>query len=57
MEQIRYRKIKGWSGTVYQVRMSKKEIEERRKLGLFVSIVTFIPTMIFVMAFAAGMLG
>lgn len=57
MEQIRYRKIKGWNGTVYQVRMSKEEIEERRKLGLFVSIVTFIPTMIFVMAFAAGMLG
>ena len=43
MEEIRYKKFKGWNGTVYQVRMTHEEAEARRKLGLLIGILTVTP--------------
>jgi len=57
MEEIRYKKFKGWNGTVYRIRMSREEVEERRKLELLISILTVTPISILVMAFAAGLFG
>ena len=42
MEEIRYKKFKGWNGTVYRVRMTHEEAEARRKLGLLIGILTGI---------------
>lgn len=55
MQEIRYRKFKGWSGTIYQVRMTPEEIEGKRKLGLVISILTVTPLSIVLLALAAGL--
>ena len=57
MEEIRYKKFKGWNGTVYWVRMTHEEAEARRKLGLLIGILTVTPLSIVAMAFAAGLFG
>ena len=31
----RYRRMKGWNGTVYYVRMTKEEIRDRRQFMIF----------------------
>jgi len=54
--ELRYRKEKAWSGKVYRVRMSRQEIEERRKLGVLISIFTMVPVVGVLMALAAGLL-
>ena len=57
MEEIRFKKFKGWNGTIYWVRMTEEEAEARRKLGLLIGILTVIPLSIIAMAFAAGLFG
>ena len=54
MEEIRYRKFKGWNGTVYQVAMSREEAESRRKLEMAIAVP--LTTIVFFLAccFAAG---
>lgn len=54
MEEIKYKKFKGWNGTIYWVRMSREEIEERRKLGLVIAIPTMSIFFTIVCCFAAG---
>ncbi len=53
--ESRYRKFKGWSGKVYWVRMSEEEVEERRKLHLFLGVITITPIWTFIMCIAAGL--
>ena len=53
---IRYRTVKGWSGKRYQIRMTEKEIQARRILGLVASVAIGIPAWIIVMAIAAGLI-
>ena len=45
----RYRRMKGWNGTIYYVQMTKEEIHDRRQF------VIFLVTVLSVTAFLAGM--
>lgn len=51
-----YKTVKGWSGKKYYVKMTEAEIESRRKLGLFISVMVTVPAMVFLFALCAGML-
>ena len=51
-----YRKHRGWNGTIYYVRMSEREAEERRKIGVVLSVILMPPIMTFVFALAAGLI-
>ena len=51
-----YRKHRGWNGTIYYVRMSEREAEERRKIGVVLSVILMPPIMIFIFALAAGLI-
>ena len=55
MEEIRYKKFKGWNGTVYWVRMSHEEVEEHRKLGVLICLLTVPPIMTVIFTWAAGL--
>lgn len=35
----RYRRMKGWNGTVYYIRMTKEEIRDRRQFEIFLILV------------------
>ena len=54
--KVQYKTVKGWSGKKYQVRMTEKEINARRVIGLVVGIVVGTPLWIAVMALAAGLI-
>lgn len=56
MNETMYRRHRGWNGTVYYYRMSEREAEERRKLGLIMSVIVIPPVMITVFALAAGLI-
>ena len=38
-----YRKHRGWNGTIYYVRMSEREAEERRKIGVVLCTILMPP--------------
>ncbi len=51
-----YRKERGWSGKVYTVRMSAKEMEERRVLELVIGVPAVMTVMAFLSCLAAGII-
>ena len=51
-----YRKHRGWNGTIYYVRMSEREAEERRKIGVVLSTILMPPIMVLFFAFCAGLI-
>ena len=55
-EIVRYRRERGWSGRTYYVRMTEREIRVIESLKLAVGIVVCVPVMVWIMAWAAGLI-
>ena len=51
-----YRKHRGWDGSIYYARMSDRETEERRKIGLVLTVILMPPIMVLFFAFCAGLI-
>lgn len=51
-----YKSVRGMSGQIYKVRMSEKEMNARRILGLIFGIVVVVPAWVIAMALAAGLI-
>ena len=51
-----YRKHRGWDGSIYYARMSEREAEERRKIGVVLSVILMPPIMVLFFAFCAGLI-
>ena len=56
METTYYSKHRGWNGDIYYVRMTEKEVEFRRKLGVVLSVLIMPPVMTFIFAICAGVI-
>ena len=54
--KIRYKTVRGWSGKKYKVRMTEREINARRIIGLIGCVVIGTPAWILIMAIAAGLI-
>ena len=53
---VRYKTVRGWSGKRYWIRMTEREIQARRILGLVGCVVIGMPLLVLIMAVAAGLI-
>ena len=53
---VRYKTVRGWSGKKYWIRLTEREIQARRIIGLIGCVVIGMPAMVLIMAVAVGLI-
>lgn len=53
---VRYKTVRGWSGTRYRVRMTDEEIRAIEGVKLLTGILIGVPGLVVLMAVAAGLI-
>ena len=54
--ETRFKKYRGWDGTIYRVQMTREEIKARTRLEEFLGVVVVTPVLFIIFVLASGII-